>query len=91
MFVESGLGLRVKFDLGNTVYLTVMAEHLSATRGLCGVYNNNADGQMDVHTIFSLHVNLYCVADIHSKCLCGQCRRFHHDEWSCVPVRCQLW
>ncbi|KAI9545246.1 hypothetical protein NQZ68_037826 [Dissostichus eleginoides] len=43
VFVESGLGVRVKFDLTNTVYLTVTAEHLAATRGLCGVYNNNAD------------------------------------------------
>lgn len=45
VFVESGLGVRVKFDLANTVYLTVTAEHLATTRGLCGVYNNNADGK----------------------------------------------
>lgn len=45
MFVESGLGIRVKFDMGNTVYLTVTAEHFAATRGLCGLYNNNADGK----------------------------------------------
>ncbi|KAI4898140.1 hypothetical protein NFI96_015403, partial [Prochilodus magdalenae] len=43
VFVESGLGIRIKFDLGNTVYVTVTAEHFSATRGLCGVYNSNAD------------------------------------------------
>ncbi|KAJ8278768.1 hypothetical protein COCON_G00058340 [Conger conger] len=43
VFVESGLGVRVKFDMGNSVYLTVTAEHLTATRGLCGVYNNNGD------------------------------------------------
>uniref|UniRef100_A0A3P8NP04 SCO-spondin n=1 Tax=Astatotilapia calliptera TaxID=8154 RepID=A0A3P8NP04_ASTCA len=43
VFVESGLGVRVKFDLVNTVYLTVTAEHMAATRGLCGIYNNNAD------------------------------------------------
>uniref|UniRef100_A0A3Q1FCU8 SCO-spondin n=1 Tax=Acanthochromis polyacanthus TaxID=80966 RepID=A0A3Q1FCU8_9TELE len=43
VFVESGLGVRVKFDLGYTVYLTVTAEHLAATRGLCGVYNNDAE------------------------------------------------
>lgn len=48
VFVESGLGVRVKFDLSNTVYLTVTAEHLAATRGLCGVYNNNADGEEGV-------------------------------------------
>ncbi|KAK2858572.1 hypothetical protein Q5P01_003192 [Channa striata] len=43
VFVESGLGVRVKFDLVNTVYVTVTAEHLAATRGLCGVYNDKAD------------------------------------------------
>ncbi|TSK16074.1 SCO-spondin [Bagarius yarrelli] len=43
VFVESGLGIRVKFDMGNTVYLTVSAEHFATTRGLCGLYNNNAD------------------------------------------------
>lgn len=48
VFVESGLGVRIKFDLTNTVYLTVTAEHLAATRGLCGVYNNNADGTRSV-------------------------------------------
>uniref|UniRef100_A0A8C8IE07 SCO-spondin n=1 Tax=Oncorhynchus tshawytscha TaxID=74940 RepID=A0A8C8IE07_ONCTS len=45
VFVESGLGVRVKFDMGYTVYLTVTTEHLATTRGLCGVYNNNADGE----------------------------------------------
>nr|XP_043901345.1 SCO-spondin [Solea senegalensis] len=43
VFVESGLGVRIKFDLSNTVHLTVTGEHLAATRGLCGVYNNNPD------------------------------------------------
>lgn len=46
VFVESGLGVRVKFDLSNTIYVTVTAEHLAATRGLCGIYNNNADGRL---------------------------------------------
>ncbi|KAM9774698.1 SCO-spondin [Syngnathus typhle] len=41
VFVESGLGVRVKFDLVNSVYVTVTSEHLAATRGLCGIYNNN--------------------------------------------------
>ncbi len=45
VFVESGLGVRLKFDMENTVYLSVTAEHLAATRGLCGVYNNNPDGE----------------------------------------------
>ncbi len=37
--------VRLKFDMENTVYLTVTAEHLAVTRGLCGVYNNNPDGE----------------------------------------------
>ncbi|KAI7792293.1 SCO-spondin [Triplophysa rosa] len=43
VFVESGLGVRLKFDMENNVYLTVTAEHQTATRGLCGVFNNNPD------------------------------------------------
>ncbi|XP_023806195.1 SCO-spondin [Oryzias latipes] len=50
VFVESGLGVRLKFDLINTVYLTVTAEHLAATRGLCGVYNNNPEGETPTST-----------------------------------------
>lgn len=50
VFVESGLGVRVKFDLTSTVYVTVTAEHKSATRGLCGVYDGNADGGKRAHT-----------------------------------------
>lgn len=46
VFVESGLGIRVKFDMGNTVYLTITAEHFATTRGLCGLYNNNPDGKI---------------------------------------------
>lgn len=44
VFVESVLGVRVKFDLVNSVYVTVTSEHLAATRGLCGIYNNNPNG-----------------------------------------------
>lgn len=51
VFVESGLGVRVKFDLTNTVYVTVTAEHKLATRGLCGVYNGNADGEKCADTV----------------------------------------
>uniref|UniRef100_A0A8C7QRY5 SCO-spondin n=1 Tax=Oncorhynchus mykiss TaxID=8022 RepID=A0A8C7QRY5_ONCMY len=50
VFVESGLGVRVKFDMGYTVYLTVTTEHLATTRGLCGVYNNNADDDFTTMT-----------------------------------------
>uniref|UniRef100_A0A667YJF4 SCO-spondin n=1 Tax=Myripristis murdjan TaxID=586833 RepID=A0A667YJF4_9TELE len=59
VFVESSLGVRVKFDLANTVYLTVTAEHLAVTRGLCGVYNNNAD---DDFTTISGAVSQYAAS-----------------------------
>ncbi|KAH0627733.1 hypothetical protein JD844_003874 [Phrynosoma platyrhinos] len=43
-FVESGLGVRVKFDGHDTVYVTVGADQRGATRGLCGVYNDDPTG-----------------------------------------------
>ncbi|KAF7236256.1 SCO-spondin [Varanus komodoensis] len=42
VLVESGLGVRVKFDGRSTVHVTVAAELRGATRGLCGVYNGDA-------------------------------------------------
>uniref|UniRef100_A0A6Q2XSV2 SCO-spondin n=1 Tax=Esox lucius TaxID=8010 RepID=A0A6Q2XSV2_ESOLU len=59
VFVESGLGVRVKFDMGNTVFLTVTTEHLATTRGLCGVYNSNAD---DDFTTMSGTVSQYAAS-----------------------------
>lgn len=62
VFVESGLGVRVKFDRNNTVYVTVTAEHQSATRGLCGVYNSDADGEeLHRHSLFLV----ICLAAAH--------------------------
>uniref|UniRef100_A0AAV2L5H3 SCO-spondin n=1 Tax=Knipowitschia caucasica TaxID=637954 RepID=A0AAV2L5H3_KNICA len=43
VLVESGLGVRLKFDLSNTVYLSVSSDHQGSTRGLCGPYNDNPD------------------------------------------------
>ncbi|KAG5268284.1 hypothetical protein AALO_G00210820 [Alosa alosa] len=59
VFVESGLGVRLKFDMDNTVYLTVTADHLGNTRGLCGVYNNNAN---DDFTLASGSVSAYAAS-----------------------------
>ncbi|XP_061570036.1 SCO-spondin [Cololabis saira] len=59
VFVESGLGLRLKFDLLNTVYLTVTAEHLGATRGLCGLYNSNPN---DDFTTLGGSVSMYAAS-----------------------------
>lgn len=44
LLVESSLGVRVKFDGRSTVYVTVGAELRGATRGLCGVYNEDRAG-----------------------------------------------
>ncbi|XP_074841635.1 SCO-spondin-like [Carettochelys insculpta] len=41
VFVESGLGVRVKWDGRDTVHVTVSRELWGATRGLCGTYNDN--------------------------------------------------
>lgn len=54
VFVESGLGVRVKFDLVNTVYVTVTAEHFGSTKGLCGIYNNMASGENTYKYAYSI-------------------------------------
>ncbi|XP_028290490.1 SCO-spondin [Gouania willdenowi] len=59
VFVESRLGVRLKWDMSNTVYLTVTAEHYTATRGLCGVYNNDPD---DDFTTVSGSVSQYAAS-----------------------------
>ncbi|XP_075444784.1 SCO-spondin-like [Ascaphus truei] len=43
MFIESGLGVRVKFDGGNNVYVTVTSDLQGRTKGLCGVYNEDPE------------------------------------------------
>lgn len=44
LFVESGLGVRVKFDGHSTVYVTVGTALQGTTQGLCGIYNDNPAG-----------------------------------------------
>ncbi|XP_066440797.1 SCO-spondin-like [Eleutherodactylus coqui] len=43
IFIESGLGVRLKFDGGNNIYVTVNSELRGRTSGLCGIYNDNTD------------------------------------------------
>ncbi|XP_073488988.1 LOW QUALITY PROTEIN: SCO-spondin-like [Aquarana catesbeiana] len=43
IFIESGLGVRVKFDGGNNVYVTVTSDLQHRTNGLCGIYNDNTE------------------------------------------------
>uniref|UniRef100_H2LGR4 Subcommissural organ spondin n=1 Tax=Oryzias latipes TaxID=8090 RepID=H2LGR4_ORYLA len=68
VFVESGLGVRLKFDLINTVYLTVTAEHLAATRGLCGVYNNNPEEASLTETVSWLQQDCSDAAELGHSC-----------------------
>ncbi|XP_043922260.1 SCO-spondin-like [Protopterus annectens] len=42
IFIESGLGIRVKYDGDQTVYITVNSELKGTTRGLCGIYNDDS-------------------------------------------------
>lgn len=42
--MDSGLGIRVKFDGRDTAYVTLGAELKGDTRGLCGVYNGDSAG-----------------------------------------------
>ncbi|XP_072324712.1 LOW QUALITY PROTEIN: SCO-spondin [Scyliorhinus torazame] len=42
IFLDSGLGVRLRFDGDRLVSLTVNSELKSVTRGLCGVYNDLA-------------------------------------------------
>nr|XP_032822651.1 SCO-spondin-like [Petromyzon marinus] len=41
MFIESGLGVRVKWDQKRAVYVTVTSDLKGQTRGLCGSYNDD--------------------------------------------------
>ncbi|XP_053571495.1 SCO-spondin-like [Bombina bombina] len=43
VFIESGLGVRVKFDGINNVYVTVTTDLHHRTWGLCGTYNENLE------------------------------------------------
>ncbi|XP_075117575.1 SCO-spondin-like [Leptodactylus fuscus] len=43
IFIESGLGVRVKFDGGHNIYVTVNSELQGRTSGLCGTYNGNTE------------------------------------------------
>uniref|UniRef100_A0A087Y443 SCO-spondin n=1 Tax=Poecilia formosa TaxID=48698 RepID=A0A087Y443_POEFO len=72
VFVESGVGVRVKFDMVNTVYVTVTSEQLGTTRGLCGVFNNNADDDFttmagDVSSYAASFGNSWKIPDQHNE------------------------
>eukprot|EP00058_Branchiostoma_floridae_P011265 XP_002596753.1 hypothetical protein BRAFLDRAFT_73747 [Branchiostoma floridae] len=45
MFLDSALGVRVKWDVGPTVYVTSTMENVDKTQGLCGVYNYDVSGK----------------------------------------------
>ncbi|XP_053322587.1 SCO-spondin-like [Spea bombifrons] len=43
VFIESGLGVRIKSDRGNNVYVTVTSDLRGKTQGLCGLYNEDPE------------------------------------------------
>ncbi|CAH1263783.1 MUC5AC [Branchiostoma lanceolatum] len=55
MFLDSSLGVRVKWDVGPTVYVTSTMENVDKTRGLCGIYNY--DGSDDFTTLSGEQTN----------------------------------
>nr|DBA25392.1 TPA: hypothetical protein GDO54_012926 [Pyxicephalus adspersus] len=46
VFIESGLGVRVKFDGGDNVYVTVTSDLQHRTNGLCGIYNDKTEDDL---------------------------------------------
>ncbi|CAH1238844.1 OTOGL [Branchiostoma lanceolatum] len=43
VFLETTLGMRLKWDTETAVYITVVSDYMYKTRGLCGVYDYNTD------------------------------------------------
>ncbi|XP_039610072.1 SCO-spondin [Polypterus senegalus] len=41
IFVDTGMGIRVKYSGDTTIYVTVTADQRGRTRGLCGIYNDD--------------------------------------------------
>ncbi|XP_066483571.1 SCO-spondin-like [Tiliqua scincoides] len=85
LVVESSLGVRVKFDGRNTIYVTIGAELRGATRGLCGVYNEDpADDFLslggDVATLASRFGNSWRIPDA------GPCQDAAEEVNSCDSV-----
>lgn len=45
LYMATNIGLKMKFDAINAVYVTVMDNLMGKTEGLCGTYNNNPGGE----------------------------------------------
>ncbi|XP_050798803.1 SCO-spondin-like [Gopherus flavomarginatus] len=84
VFVESGLGVRVKSDGRDTVYVTVSGELRGATRGLCGLYNDDpADDFLrvggDVATLAASFGNSWRVPDASPELPCQDAAETGHS------------
>ncbi|KAM4705238.1 SCO-spondin-like [Rhinophrynus dorsalis] len=90
VFIESGLGVRVKSDGVNNVYVTVTLDQRSRTRGLCGVYNEDPEDDFtevggDVSPHAAAFGNSWKVQDTSAELLCDDAAETGH---SCeVPGR----
>ncbi|KAM9163493.1 LOW QUALITY PROTEIN: SCO-spondin-like [Pangshura tecta] len=84
VFVESGLGVRVKSDGRETVYVTVSGELRGATRGLCGLYDDDpADDFLrvggDVATLAASFGNSWRVPDASPELPCQDAAETGHS------------
>ncbi|XP_077160383.1 SCO-spondin-like isoform X2 [Paroedura picta] len=87
LFVESGLGVRIKFDGRDAVYITVGAELRGFTRGLCGLYNDDpADDFLrvggDTVVLANIFGNSWRIPDAASSSCTDAAEEIH---------RCDLW
>ncbi|XP_069586533.1 SCO-spondin-like [Ranitomeya imitator] len=71
VFIESGLGVRVKFDGRHDIYVTVNSDLQGRTSGLCGTYNENPEDDLTmaggaVSLNAAMFGNSWKIHDIHS-------------------------
>ncbi|XP_077125438.1 SCO-spondin-like [Ranitomeya variabilis] len=84
VFIESGLGVRVKFDGRHDIYVTVNSDLQGRTSGLCGTYNENpeddltmAGGALSLNA--AMFGNSWKIQDIHSLQTCPDVPEFGHS------------
>ncbi|KAM4677962.1 LOW QUALITY PROTEIN: SCO-spondin-like [Discoglossus pictus] len=84
LFIESGLGVRVKFDGSNNVYVTVTSDLQYRTKGLCGIYNEDPDDDFtqvggDVSTHAAAFGNSWKTLDTNSQGFCEDAAETGHS------------
>ncbi|KAM4026917.1 LOW QUALITY PROTEIN: SCO-spondin-like [Anomaloglossus baeobatrachus] len=84
VFIESGLGVRVKFDGGHNIYVTVNSELRGRTSGLCGTFNENTEDDFTMAGgAVSLNAagfgNSWKIQDLHSRHMCPDVPELGHS------------